>query len=262
MRSTFSSPAREAIRLPDDDATTMTRRAKATRASPNTAHSPRPCLPMTACRPRPSAPRIRTSPPTKTRSTSRRQPRRPAKNTGSGEAAVHEVEANAAPVEVERVEQVGSGEDALEELPSRPRRRPRSYKIQEVIKRRQVILVQVVKEERGNKGAALTTYLSLAGRYTVSDAQHRPRRRHQPQDHPAAGPQAPQGHRRRARGSGGHGADHPHRRRRTHQAGDQARLRISAAAVGERARSHPAEPGAEPRLRGRQPHQALDPRPL
>jgi ribonuclease E len=47
------------------------------------------------------------------------------------------------------------------------RRRPRSYKIQEVIKRRQIILVQVVKEERGNKGAALTTYLSLAGRYTV-----------------------------------------------------------------------------------------------
>jgi ribonuclease E len=41
------------------------------------------------------------------------------------------------------------------------------YKIQEVIKRRQVLLVQVVKEERGNKGAALTTYLSLAGRYCV-----------------------------------------------------------------------------------------------
>ncbi|WP_374599152.1 ribonuclease E/G [Sphingosinicella sp.] len=43
----------------------------------------------------------------------------------------------------------------------------RRYKIQEVIKRRQVLLVQVVKEERGNKGAALTTYLSLAGRYCV-----------------------------------------------------------------------------------------------
>jgi len=43
----------------------------------------------------------------------------------------------------------------------------RSYKIQEVIKRRQILLVQVVKEERGNKGAALTTYLSLAGRYCV-----------------------------------------------------------------------------------------------
>jgi ribonuclease E len=86
---------------------------------------------------------------------------------GSEDSGVRQVEANSAPVEVERVEQVGSGEDALEELPSRPRRRPRSYKIQEVIKRRQVILVQVVKEERGNKGAALTTYLSLAGRYTV-----------------------------------------------------------------------------------------------
>ncbi|MEM7518619.1 MAG: ribonuclease E/G, partial [Planctomycetota bacterium] len=43
----------------------------------------------------------------------------------------------------------------------------RAYKIQEVIKRRQIMLVQVVKEERGNKGAALTTYLSLAGRYGV-----------------------------------------------------------------------------------------------
>ncbi|MDH3335148.1 MAG: Rne/Rng family ribonuclease, partial [Rhodospirillaceae bacterium] len=60
------------------------------------------------------------------------------------------------------------GGDETEEL--RPRRKTpdfRQYKIQEVIKRRQVILVQVVKEERGNKGAALTTYLSLAGRYCV-----------------------------------------------------------------------------------------------
>jgi ribonuclease E len=68
--------------------------------------------------------------------------------------------------EVDQVESVGS-EDALEELPQRNRRRRRIYKIQEVIKRGQIILVQVVKEERGNKGAALTTYLSLAGRYTV-----------------------------------------------------------------------------------------------
>ena len=68
--------------------------------------------------------------------------------------------------EVEQLETVGA-EDAMEEVPSRPRRRPRNYKIQEVIKRRQIVLVQVVKEERGNKGAALTTYLSLAGRYTV-----------------------------------------------------------------------------------------------
>jgi ribonuclease E len=52
-------------------------------------------------------------------------------------------------------------------VPQRRKPRPRQYKIQEVIKRRQVLLVQVVKEERGNKGAALTTYLSLAGRYSV-----------------------------------------------------------------------------------------------
>ena len=69
--------------------------------------------------------------------------------------------------ESQKVESIGA-EDAMEEVPQR-RRKPqrRQYKIQEVIKRRQVILVQVVKEERGNKGAALTTYLSLAGRYCV-----------------------------------------------------------------------------------------------
>jgi ribonuclease E len=55
----------------------------------------------------------------------------------------------------------------LEELPQRHKRRWRHYKIQEVIKRNQIVLIQVVKEERGSKGAALTTYLSLAGRYTV-----------------------------------------------------------------------------------------------
>jgi ribonuclease E len=65
------------------------------------------------------------------------------------------------------VEQVGGRGDALAEIPERPRAPRRHYKIQEVIKRRQVILVQVVKEERGTKGAALTTYLSLAGRYSV-----------------------------------------------------------------------------------------------
>ncbi|WP_395698300.1 Rne/Rng family ribonuclease [Methylocella sp.] len=67
--------------------------------------------------------------------------------------------------EEEHVEQLGG--DAMEEVPYRQPRYRRQYKIQEVIKRRQVLLVQVVKEERGNKGAALTTYLSLAGRYSV-----------------------------------------------------------------------------------------------
>ncbi|MDV3250905.1 ribonuclease E/G [Devosia sp. BK] len=74
-----------------------------------------------------------------------------------------------APANSEPVESIG-GADALEEVPERRQRsqqRRHQYKIQEVIKRRQVMLVQVVKEERGNKGAALTTYLSLAGRYSV-----------------------------------------------------------------------------------------------
>ena len=64
----------------------------------------------------------------------------------------------------ETIETVGG--DEIEEAP-RQRRPFRHYKIQEVIKRRQIMLVQVTKEERGNKGAALTTFLSLAGRYCV-----------------------------------------------------------------------------------------------
>ncbi|MFD1623863.1 Rne/Rng family ribonuclease [Azospirillum griseum] len=63
---------------------------------------------------------------------------------------------------------VGGDEEEEAEEAQRRRSRPlRSYKIQEVVKRRQVMLVQVTKEERGNKGAALTTYLSLPGRYCV-----------------------------------------------------------------------------------------------
>ena len=58
-------------------------------------------------------------------------------------------------------------EDVAEEISHSRKPRPRRYKIQEVVKVRQIMLVQVVKEERGNKGAALTTYLSLAGRYCV-----------------------------------------------------------------------------------------------
>src|SRR5262249_26628859 len=94
------------------------------------------------------------------------------------EAAVHaepgeagpnitEVNGTGGEGEEEAVES-GGGADAMEEVPERmPRLRRQQYKIQEVIKRRQVMLVQVVKEERGTKGAALTTYLSLAGRYSV-----------------------------------------------------------------------------------------------
>ncbi|MGE5517990.1 MAG: Rne/Rng family ribonuclease [Bacteroidota bacterium] len=65
------------------------------------------------------------------------------------------------------VESVGGDDPSDQEMERRRARLLRNYKIQEVIKRRQILLVQVVKEERGNKGAALTTYLSLAGRYCV-----------------------------------------------------------------------------------------------
>jgi ribonuclease E len=75
-------------------------------------------------------------------------------------AEVTEASAPAAPVET-------VGGDEAEEVRRRRSRPQRRYKIQEVIKRRQIMLVQVTKEERGNKGAALTTYLSLAGRYCV-----------------------------------------------------------------------------------------------
>ena len=71
---------------------------------------------------------------------------------------------------IDNAEPVGGGddEDERDEQVERLRRRlMRRYKIQEVIKRKQIMLVQVVKEERGNKGAALTTYMSLAGRYCV-----------------------------------------------------------------------------------------------
>ncbi|MBP1804492.1 Rne/Rng family ribonuclease [Rubellimicrobium aerolatum] len=65
------------------------------------------------------------------------------------------------------IETVAEEDDHLDLRPRQKPQRARRYKIQEVIKVRQIMLVQVVKEERGNKGAALTTYLSLAGRYCV-----------------------------------------------------------------------------------------------
>ncbi|EPX76039.1 Rne/Rng family ribonuclease [Salipiger mucosus] len=103
------------------------------------------------------------------------------------EGETTEDSAEAAPQEVEAPDEAGAEDDAEGDAKARtddsiesvadddteedirPRRkaRARKYKIQEVIKVRQIMLVQVVKEERGNKGAALTTYLSLAGRYCV-----------------------------------------------------------------------------------------------
>ena len=138
----------------------------------------------------------------------------------------------------------------------------RQYKIQEVIKRRQVMLVQVVKEERGTKGAALTTYLSLAGRYSVlmpntargggisrkiTSAEDRSRLKEI-----AAELEVPEGMGVILRTAGAC----------AHQDGSQARLRISAAAVGDGARPHAQIDRAHAGLRGRLAGQALDPRPL
>jgi len=86
----------------------------------------------------------------------------------AAEEAAEENEGAIEPVEGEPAADSEGGEKKLQmQRPPQKWMRRRHYKIQEVIKRRQIILVQVVKEERGNKGAALTTYLSLAGRYCV-----------------------------------------------------------------------------------------------
>jgi ribonuclease E len=97
-----------------------------------------------------------------TQATESEEARKPSNDDEDGDDAGHD---DGEPEEAP--EQLGGG-DALDDIQERPQRHHRrQYKIQEVIKRRQIILVQVVKEERGNKGAALTTYLSLAGRYSV-----------------------------------------------------------------------------------------------
>ncbi|MEE9388880.1 MAG: Rne/Rng family ribonuclease [Paracoccaceae bacterium] len=92
--------------------------------------------------------------------------------TDATEALTDEVPDEDAPKAADATEKDDSiesvaDEDVSEEIRPPRKQRPKKYKIQEVIKVRQILLVQVVKEERGNKGAALTTYLSLAGRYCV-----------------------------------------------------------------------------------------------
>jgi ribonuclease E len=93
-----------------------------------------------------------------------------AEESGGSDEGASEGDSEAA----EEADEAGTGsarspvdESAADELRKRRQNLRRRYKIQDVIQRRQVLLVQVVKEERGNKGAALTTYLSLAGRYCV-----------------------------------------------------------------------------------------------
>ena len=84
----------------------------------------------------------------------------------ASENNTNEANSSDATAKDDSIESVADEDDSEDIRPVR-KPRPRRYKIQEVIKVRQILLVQVVKEERGNKGAALTTYLSLAGRYCV-----------------------------------------------------------------------------------------------
>jgi len=100
------------------------------------------------------------------------EPVAPPENGGqtAEDIAAEAAEENEGGIEPVSPEAATEGEPAQALQAARPSQkwvRRKHYKIQEVIKRRQIILVQVVKEERGNKGAALTTYLSLAGRYCV-----------------------------------------------------------------------------------------------
>ncbi|MDG2231686.1 MAG: Rne/Rng family ribonuclease [Paracoccaceae bacterium] len=90
---------------------------------------------------------------------------------GTGEASADDEagsddEVSSAADKDESIEAIADDDDTFD-LRQIRKPRPRRYKIQEVVKVRQIMLIQVVKEERGNKGAALTTYLSLAGRYCV-----------------------------------------------------------------------------------------------
>src|SRR6266852_1384342 len=89
-----------------------------------------------------------------------------AASAAADEAPEHRAVIEEAPPVPQALETVG-GDEAEESSSRRPRPLSRRYKIQDVIKRRQILLVQVTKEERGNKGASLTTFLSLAGRYCV-----------------------------------------------------------------------------------------------
>ena len=94
------------------------------------------------------------------------EPDNSSEESSNGEDTPTDDELSSAAEKDETIESIADDDDTFD-LRQVRKPRPRRYKIQEVIKVRQIMLIQVVKEERGNKGAALTTYLSLAGRYCV-----------------------------------------------------------------------------------------------
>ena len=151
---------------------------------------------------------------------------------------------------------------AADELRKRREALRRRYKIQDVIQRRQVLLVQVVKEERAQQGRR-ADHLSVARRPLLrADAQHQPWRRDQPQDLRRRRPQAPEVDHGRPEPAVGDGADRPHRRPVADQGRDQARLRLSRPAVGRDPRAHAEQQRPGPDLPRQRPDQARHPRPL
>ena len=173
----------------------------------------------------------------------------------------HDDEDDGEDAEEEVVESVG-GDDVLEEVPERavpaapPVQDPGSHQAPPGD-------AGAGRQGRARQQGRGADDLSVAGRPLCgADAQHRPRRRHQPQDHLGPGPLAAEGSGAGSRRARGHGHHPAHRRRLAHQARDQARLRISDPDVGDRARHDAEVAGADPRLRGRLADQALAARPL
>ena len=143
--------------------------------------------------------------------------------------------------ELAKADEESENEEEDDEARDERRRRilTRRYKIQEVIRRRQIMLIQVVKEERGNKGAALTTYLSLAGRYCVLMPNTGRGGGISRKITQSDGPQTPEEDRDGPRSAARPRPHHPHRGRQAHEDGDQARLRISLTCVGNDPRRNP-----------------------
>ena len=140
-------------------------RRSTTSPRPRPPRRPAASMPLMTAMPWPPAPRMSCRPNRRPKAATA-MPNCPAPT----EAELVEVQTTAEVVDVIGGEEPAQQDDPEVDEEQARRRRQRNlrrYKIQEVIKRRQILLVQVTKEERGNKGAALTTYLSLAGRYCV-----------------------------------------------------------------------------------------------
>ena len=205
------------------DGRTRLRGRAATVRSQHAAADGQPTITSDAQPPRPKPPRKMKARSSRSRAPNGGSLRRSADDGGSRRRRTRRRRTKPMPKPAAKAIRRRAGRCNRQRPPQRWMRR-KHYKIQEVIKRRQIILVQVVKEERGNKGAALTTYLSLAGRYCVLMPNTPRGGGISRKITNAERPQAPEDRPPRAGTARGHGPDHPHRRREPHQGRDQARL--------------------------------------